>query len=126
MYPQKCTLKNLKKKHQEKWENAYLRVKNARASRACLKDTTDIGSLCSLDSALLHQQNLRKNFWGPPDQILDRLVQRLLGKTKTECILTLPQKQDQDTTYPTPLPVDKQTLLALVLRTRSVKKKKTT
>ena len=30
----KCTLNNLKKKHQEKWENAYLTVKNARASRA--------------------------------------------------------------------------------------------
>ena len=28
------SLKNLKKKYQEKWENAYLRVKNARASRA--------------------------------------------------------------------------------------------
>ena len=33
MYPHKCTLKNLKKKYQEKWENAYLIVKNARASR---------------------------------------------------------------------------------------------
>ena len=27
-------IKNLKKKYQEKWENAYLIVKNARASRA--------------------------------------------------------------------------------------------
>ena len=26
-------MKNLKKKYQEKWENAYLRVKNPRASR---------------------------------------------------------------------------------------------
>ena len=34
MYPQKCTLKNLKKKYQEKGENAYLRVKNEIASRA--------------------------------------------------------------------------------------------
>ena len=34
IYPHKCTLKKLKKKYQEKWENAYLIVKNARASRA--------------------------------------------------------------------------------------------
>ena len=27
-------IKNFEKKYQEKWENAYLRVKNARASRA--------------------------------------------------------------------------------------------
>ena len=30
MYPQKCKLKHLKKKYQEKWENAYLTVKNTR------------------------------------------------------------------------------------------------
>ena len=34
MYPHKYTFKKLKKKYQEKWENAYLTVKNARASRA--------------------------------------------------------------------------------------------
>ena len=42
MYPHKCTLKNLKKKYQEKWENAYLIVKNARASRA-LRQVLDPG-----------------------------------------------------------------------------------
>ena len=34
IYPHKFTFKKLKKKYQEKWENAYLIVKNARASRA--------------------------------------------------------------------------------------------
>ena len=34
----------------------------------------NIGSLCSPDSALLRRQNLGKNFWAPPDQILDPLV----------------------------------------------------
>ena len=42
MYPHKCTFKILMKKYQEKWENAYLRVKNARASRA-LRWTLDPG-----------------------------------------------------------------------------------
>ena len=34
IYPHKCTLDNLKKKYQKKWENAYVTVKNTRASRA--------------------------------------------------------------------------------------------
>ena len=33
-FQHKCTLNNLKKRYQEKWENAYLRVNNVRASRA--------------------------------------------------------------------------------------------
>ena len=55
--------KKFKKKYQEKWENAYLIVKNARASRP---QPIFYGSLCSPDFAALHRQNLRKNFWGPP------------------------------------------------------------
>ena len=35
-------IKNLKKKYQEKWENAYLIVKNAKASRA-LRQALDPG-----------------------------------------------------------------------------------
>ena len=38
--PTELYIKNLKKKYQEKWENAYLKVKNARASRA-LRRTLD-------------------------------------------------------------------------------------
>ena len=85
IYPHKCTLKKLKKKYQEKWENAYLIVKNARASRA-LRQALDPGqyfmarfarqtSLHSPDFASLRRQNIGKNFWGPPlDQILDPLL----------------------------------------------------
>ena len=35
---------------------------------------TFYGSLPSPDFAALHRQNLRKNFWGPLDQILDPLL----------------------------------------------------
>ena len=69
MHPQKCTLKNLNKKYQEKWENAYLRVKNARASRA-LRLALDPGQYWL---AMLAKSG--ENFLGPPlDQILDPLV----------------------------------------------------
>ena len=40
IYPHKCASCNLKKKYQEKWENVYLRVENARASRT-LRRTLD-------------------------------------------------------------------------------------
>ena len=77
IYPHKCTLNNLKKKYQEKWENAYVTAKNARASRA-LRWALDPGQywltwlaqLCFATSA-----KSRKKFLGPPlDQILDPLV----------------------------------------------------
>ena len=80
IYPHKCTLNNLKKKYQEKWENAYLTVKNARASRA-LRWALDPGQywlaslarLCFATSA-----KSRKKFLGSPlDQILDPLVPML-------------------------------------------------
>ena len=68
IYPHKCTLNNLKKKYQEKWENAYVRVKNTRASRA-LRWALDPGQywlaslaqLCFAKSA-----KSRKKFMGPP------------------------------------------------------------
>ena len=77
IYPHKCTLNNLKKKYQEKWENAYLRVKNARASRALRQALdpsqywfTSLAWLCLATSA-----KSRKTFLGPPlDQILDPLM----------------------------------------------------
>ena len=74
IYPHKCALNNLKKK--EKLENVYLKVKNVRASRALRWESrANIGSLCLPNSALLHWQNLGKNFLPPPlDQILDPLV----------------------------------------------------
>ena len=77
MHPHKCTLKNLKKKYQEKWENAYLRVKNARASRT-LRQALDpsqywLTSLTQLRFATSAKS--RDKFLGPPlDQILDPLV----------------------------------------------------
>ena len=75
MYPHKATLKDFKKKYQE---NAYLTVKNARASRALRQALdpggTNIRSLCSPNSTSLHRQNLGKKFWDPLDQILDPLV----------------------------------------------------
>ena len=62
-------IKNLKKKYQEKWENAYLRAKNPRASRA-LRRALDPShywlTFAHSDSASLCRQNLRKHFWGPP------------------------------------------------------------
>ena len=42
MYPHKVSVETLKKKYQEKWENAYLTVKSARASRA-LMQALDLG-----------------------------------------------------------------------------------
>ena len=68
MYPHKCTLKILKKKYQEKWENAYLRAKNARASRA-LRQALDpcqywlalLARLCFATSA-----KSQEKFLGPP------------------------------------------------------------
>ena len=77
IYPHKCTLDHLKKKYQEKWENAYVTVKNTRASRA-LRRALDpsqywlalLARLCFATSA-----KSRKKFLGPPlDQILDPLV----------------------------------------------------
>ena len=68
MYPHKCTLKNLKKKYQEKWENAYLRLKNARASRA-LRRALDPGRYW-LALLALHRfatsAKSRQKFLGPP------------------------------------------------------------
>ena len=68
MYPQKCTLKILKKKYQEKWENAYLRVKNARASRA-LRWALDPGQYWLALLARLRfatSAKSREKFLGPP------------------------------------------------------------
>ena len=60
-------IKILKKKYQEKWENAYLRVKNARAPRA-LRRALDpcqywLASLAQLRFAMLARS--RENFWPP-------------------------------------------------------------
>ena len=77
IYPHKCILNNLKKKYQEKWENAYLRVKNARASRA-LRRALNPGQYWLALLARLRfatSAKSRKIFLGPPlDQILDPLV----------------------------------------------------
>ena len=61
---------------QEKWENEYLRVKNARASRV-LRWALDPGqywlaSLAQLRFAMLAKS--RERFLAPPDQILDPLL----------------------------------------------------
>ena len=88
IYPHKCTLNNLKKKYQEKWENAYLTVKNARASRAlrwaldpCQYWLASLTRLCFAMSA-----KSPKKFLGPQlDQILDPLVNLgLLQRHKKE------------------------------------------
>ena len=77
IYPHKCTLNNLKKKFQEKWENAYMTVKNARVSRA-LRWALDPGHYWLALLTRLHlamSAKSRKKFLGPPlDQILDPLV----------------------------------------------------
>ena len=82
MCPNKCTL-NLKKKYQEKSENAYLIVKNVRVSRALgqaldqpiMARFASLTLLRSPDSTSLRGQNLGKYFWGLAlDQILDPLV----------------------------------------------------
>ena len=62
---------------QEKWENEYLRVKNARASRA-LRWALDPGQywLASLTQTLLrYVGKISGKIFGPPlDQILDPLL----------------------------------------------------
>ena len=75
MYPNTATVKIWKKSYQEKWENAYLRVKNARASRALSCTQANIGLLRSPDSALLAKS--REKFLAPPNQILDPLLPHL-------------------------------------------------
>ena len=61
-------IKKFKKKYQEKWENAYLIVKNARASSAVwwALDPGQYYTAHSLNFALLRRQNLGKKFLGPP------------------------------------------------------------
>ena len=67
----------MKKKYQKKWENAYMTVKNARASRA-LRRALDPGQYWLTLLARLRfttSAKSRKKFLGPPlDQILDPLV----------------------------------------------------
>ena len=77
IYPHKCILNNLKKKYQEKWENAYLRVKNARASRALRRALNPGQYWLALLARLRFATSAKsqKKFLGPPlDQILDPLV----------------------------------------------------
>ena len=75
-------IKIFKKKYQEKWENAYLRVENARAPRA-LSRALDPGQYWLASLARLHfamSARSRENFWPPPpDQILDPLLQSVIG-----------------------------------------------
>ena len=78
MYPHKCTLNIWKKKYQEKWENAYLTVKNARAARA-LRQALDPGQYWLILLAQLHFATSAKSqekFLAPPDQILDPATAR--------------------------------------------------
>ena len=61
-------IKNFEKKYQEKWENAYLRVKNARASRALMR-ALDPGQYWLALLARLHFTSSAKsqeNFLAPP------------------------------------------------------------
>ena len=60
----KCKLNCLKKKYQEKWENAYLTVKNARASRV-LRQALDPSWYWLALLAPLRFTSLAK-FLGPP------------------------------------------------------------
>ena len=81
IYPHKCTLNNLKKKYQEKWENAYLRVKNARASSA-LRWALDSSQYWLTLLVPLHfatSAKSRKKFLGPP--------QPNLGSASDSCIV---------------------------------------
>ena len=67
IYPHKCTLNNLKKRYQVKWENAYLGVKNARASWA-LRQALDLSQywLTSLTPLrFTTSAKSRKTFWSP-------------------------------------------------------------
>ena len=66
----------MKKKYQEKWKNAHLKVKNARASRA-LRWALDLSQYLLALIAWLHFTTFtksQKKFWAPLDQILDPLV----------------------------------------------------
>ena len=80
IYPHKCTFNNLKKKYQEKWENAYVTVKNTRASRV-LRWALDPGQYWLALLTWLYfamSAKSRKKFLGPPlDQILDPLVENI-------------------------------------------------
>ena len=86
IYPHKCTSFNLKEKYQEKWENSYLRAKNARASRA-LRQALEPGqywveSLIQVHFAhatlLCYVSKISKKISGTPlDQILDPLTSGL-------------------------------------------------
>ena len=73
MYLHKCTLKKLKENYQEKWENAYLTVKNARG----------VGPQPIL-AGFAHQTPLRyvgkilQKISVPLDEILDPLLHPLL------------------------------------------------
>ena len=76
IHPHKCTLNNLRKKYQEQWENAYLRVKNARASRT-LRWVLHPGQYWLTSLAQFYFATLaksQKKILGSSDQILDLLV----------------------------------------------------
>ena len=69
-------INNFEKKYQEKWENAYLTVKNARASRALrwalYPDQYWLALLAQLHFATSPKS--QGKFLAPPDQILDPLL----------------------------------------------------
>ena len=71
-------IKNLKKKYQEKWENPYLIVKNARASRAlrrALDPPPPILACFAHLTPFRYVGKIWEKFLGPPlDQMLDPLV----------------------------------------------------
>ena len=66
-------IKKLKKKYQEKWENAYLIVENARASMA-LRWALDPSQYYIACFTHYIGKILGKIPWSPLDQILDRLL----------------------------------------------------
>ena len=70
-------IENFEKRYQEKWENAYLKVKNARASRA-LRQALDPGQYWLPLLARLRfatSAKSREKILAPPlDQILDPLL----------------------------------------------------
>ena len=70
-------IKNLKKKYQEKWENAYLIVKNARTSRALrwALDPPLILAHFARPTLFRYVSKISEKFSGPSlDQMLDPLV----------------------------------------------------
>ena len=79
MYPHKCTLKILKEKYQEKWENAYLIAKNTRASRAlrlALDPSQYYIPRFAHPTSLHYVDKISEKISGAPlDQILDLLVE---------------------------------------------------